>query len=37
MSRINIVFVFNKCRLNTIRVTEFIGMVLEALKTLGVI
>lgn len=29
----NIVFVFNKCRLNTIRVTEFMGMVLVAFKT----
>ena len=31
----NIVFVFNKCRLNTIRVTEFMGMVPVAFKTYG--
>ena len=28
-------FRFNKCRLNTIRVTEFMGMVLVAFKTYG--
>ena len=35
MGCINIVFVFNKCRLNTIRVTEFMEMVLVAFKTYG--